>query len=60
MMKVIPEVLSQFYTEYTSTLSIKTLHYYCIYLADKNQINSWLVILELNNKLIQLSLDCPF
>jgi hypothetical protein len=59
-MKVIPEVLSQFYTEYTSTLSIKTLHYYCVYPADKNQINSWLVILELNNKLIQLSLDCPF
>jgi hypothetical protein len=39
MMKGIPEVLSQFYTEYTSTLSIKTLHYYCVYPADKNQID---------------------
>jgi hypothetical protein len=60
-----------FCTECTQTLYFKTLHWYCVYLTDvinyhhtksyrKINLIDIRVIFELNEKIIQLSLDCYF
>jgi hypothetical protein len=52
--------LYQFCTKYTSTLYIYSISLILCLSCRKNHINPWVLIFELNNKIIQLSVDIPY